>query len=72
MYDSTPEFLTWGTRHSIALTTAKKAVHEICQNMPTYPCDSHEVGSQRDIVDCALIFWKEVKRELDEFTDSTN
>lgn len=72
MYDTTPDILTWGSRHLTALAAAKKAVHEICLAMPTYPCDNHEVGSQRDVIDCALVFWKQVKQELDEFTTSTN
>ena len=72
MYETTPDILTWGSRHLAALAAAKKCVHEICQSMPTYPCDSHDVGSLRDVIDCALVFWKQVKKELDESTISTN
>lgn len=70
MYQITPDTLTWGSRHNIALEAAKKAVHEIMWSAPTHPCDNIEVGSQKEILDCALQYWKAVKKELEELCHS--
>lgn len=65
MFNTTPDTLAWGTRHNIALAAAKKAVHRICLALPVYPCDDMTITTSRGVVDCAILYWKNVKQELD-------
>lgn len=66
MYSVTPDTLSWGTRHNIALAASKKMVHKICTVLPSYPCDDTDVQSHRDEIDCAIKNWKIVKDQLDK------
>ena len=45
MFNTTPDTLTWGTRHNIALSAAKKTIHRICLALPASPCDDTTIDS---------------------------
>ena len=64
MFNTTPDTLSWGTRHNIALAAAKKSVHRICLALPAYPCDNVKASTSREVIDCAIESWKKVKEEL--------
>jgi hypothetical protein len=69
MFQTTPDTLSWGTRHKIAIEASKKAVHEIMWSSPTYPAEDIYASSTSELTKSSLQYWKEVKKELDETND---